>query len=143
MRDLISCHATQHAHVLAREKTYHCNDMDARWKSLDKHVVQIVVNNQPGPFEIQRNHCFIVSIVFVAVQIFDLGAMAGKVEKDGIAGSTLTNNVVIGGEDVGFGRLYMIAIVDQYRNIGILKSIKVLNVVVLTKWMQKDANEWQ
>lgn len=105
--------------------------MDTSRKSLDKNVVQIIVEYQPSLLEIQRYHGLIVAIIFISIQVSNLGAMTREMEKNGIARPTLSNNVVIGSKDIGFGWVNMVSIIYQDSNIGILESMKVLNVVVL------------
>jgi hypothetical protein len=81
--------------------TYQCNNMNPSWKSLDKNVIQIVVSNHPCRFEIQWDKRLVVPVILIAILIREFRPMSRIMQKNGIPRFALTNNVLVGGNDVG------------------------------------------
>jgi len=112
-------------------QTYQSHNVNTCGKTFDKKIVHFIVQNNSSRLEIQRYQCFVVAIIFVATGITDFGSVTRIMQENGITTLTLRNNIPIRLHDIGLGWGLVITIIYHNRNVIVLNTIKVLNVIVL------------
>jgi hypothetical protein len=91
---------------------------------------EIVITDLSGGRVVNRNKRLVKTILFVAVVIPEFATVSRIMNKDSIACLGSRDEVAVGLQDVGVGRFRVLAVVHQDGNVGFLKAMDILDVLL-------------
>ena len=99
------------------------SDTDTLGDTFDQVFVQVVVDDLSGTFEVDRDQCFVVPVIFIAAFVNDTASVARVMDEHNIPSFGILSDPVECIHDVLFGGLMVVTIIHQDQHILLLETL--------------------